>query len=137
MGFSDLLLKLAADNPSMHGDGPVMFALFDGAITKDTSFLHLDVNPCVRTYLQTTPLAPTVDFTTTVEGNHNVLIALFDYASGPTFPGKGTMASAMSAIYPQIDIRSDSWTATKQIAFVAVPLGPVTDSTVVDKLKCE
>lgn len=137
LGFNADFLVKAKAQPTVHGDGPTMFGLFDGELNDSTVFLNLDFGPCVATKIQTAPTPQTLNFTTTVEGEHNGFAALFDYASTPLFPGKGTLISSRSAPYPRVKIDPNLWTASATIDLMEVNLGayPV-ESAPEDKLTC-
>jgi hypothetical protein len=136
LGFSESFLTYVKTQPTVHGDGPVMFGLFDGALGSSTAWLNLDFSNCVATNVQTLPNAPIIDFMTTVEGEHNVYMTLFDYGSTP-FPGKGSLTSTPTAPYPRLNITPDTWTASATVDLTSIPLGAYPKETApVDKLTC-
>lgn len=134
-----LSLKLnteaAKPGSTIHGDGPIMFAVYDGdysAKPSTATLLSTDIRPCIKTNAGVAVPEPvTVKFGTTVDGEHNLLAALFDYnlpsdSSGPNpFPGVGTM---MSQIYPgatpaipRVNISSSSWVSSAEVLLDIVP----------------
>lgn len=138
LGFSTDFVTYAKTQPTIHGDGPTMFGLFDGELGASTAFLNLDFGPCIATNIQTVPTAKVINFTTTVEGDHNAFAALFDYASTPSFPGKGTLISTQTAPYPRVSIKSDSWTASATIDLTSAYLGAYPASSAPeDMLTCK
>ncbi|MBI2388394.1 MAG: hypothetical protein HYV09_02145 [Deltaproteobacteria bacterium] len=119
----------ATAQPTVHGDGPLLFGMFDGGdpIGASTAWLTLDDAPCIDTNIQGIPTEKTANFGTTVDGGHNVFLALFDYTAEP-FPGKGTLVSKLTAPYPRIEISKATWTASAaidlvDIAYSAQPTG--------------
>ena len=137
VGFDAAFVTYAQTKKTIHGDGPVMFSMFNGALSS-TSFLSLDVHPCIATTIQTSPMAHVLDFTTTIEGTHNVFVALFDYAAEPSFPGKGSLTSAPIAPYPSITIDGTSWIANTTVELKSVHLGEYSETTAPpDMLKCD
>lgn len=135
--ISTELKTKATTQPTVHGDGPLLFGMFDGGdpIGASTAWLTLDDAPCIDTNIQGIPTEKTVNFGTTVDGGHNVFLALFDYTAEP-FPGKGTLVSKLTAPYPRIEISKSTWTASApidlvDIAYSAQPTGAV------DPLTCD
>ncbi len=137
LGLSDGVVADAKLSPTtVHGDGPTMLALFDGDVDPK-SFLGFDVSPCVNSKIQSATLPPTMtlNYTTTVEGEHNAFVALFDYGSSP-FPGKGSLTSANTSPYPRIAINKDLWSASAVIDLVQIAGGAYTAPGPADPLTC-
>jgi len=124
VGIGSELKTVATTNPTIHGDGPMLLGLFDSAdpISNTTPFLTLDDAPCVATNIQTIPSLKAVNFGTTIDGGHNMFLALFDYTATP-FPGRGTLVSKLSGAYPRIEISKDTWTASATADLVSVAEG--------------
>lgn len=124
VGVTDGLITTAKASPTVHGDGPMLLGLFDGgdAISDATTWLTLDDAPCVNTSIQTVPSVKSVNFGTTIDGGHNVFLALFDYTSTP-FPGRGTLVSKLSGPYPRIEISPDAWTASASADLTSIAIG--------------
>lgn len=134
------LLSQAQSNPSIHGDGPGAFFLYEGSLMagapKITDFGQVT---CIDLQLQAPqpPVAVTA-FGVTSVGSHNIFGDLFDYQS-PTASGgfqepPGTIQT--SAVTPPVAIIDEtSWTAVVDVDFVNVPQ-PVT-GTPTDPLHCK
>lgn len=136
VGVSDGLATTAKASPTVHGDGPMLLGLFDGAdpISDSTAWLTLDDAPCVSTSIQTLPSVKAVNFGSTIDGGHNLFLALFDYTATP-FPGRGTLVSKLSGPYPRIEISPDAWTASASADLSSIAIGTQPTGTT-DTLTC-
>ncbi len=132
---------------TIHGDGPILFAVYDGELSTDPStatVLSADIRPCIDTMAGSiSPGAKTV-FGTTVDGEHKLLAALFDYQlpteqDGPNpFPGVGTLLSPLVSSatlpIPKVNISSSSWVSTAEVSLDSVPFPSA--STAPDPFTC-
>jgi len=124
LGLDPGFATYAKTVPSIHGDGPTFLGIFDGVATDFSGYLHSGFSRCVNTKIQETVTnSPIIEFTTTVEGEHNLYMALFDYTSDP-WPGKGTITSTPTAPYPRVNLKPELWTASAVVDLVKIPLGP-------------
>jgi hypothetical protein len=115
-------------NPTIHGDGPLAFLMFDGDLASATpSILDVSFIDCVDFFKATTfPL--NVSFTTTTEGSHNLLAVLFDYDYPPPkdFPGKGNIFSPTADAGPtaprlaKVNVSAGTWTASTEVTLAFV-----------------
>jgi hypothetical protein len=124
--------------PTVHGDGPVLFALTDDlALSGTTKWLHFETGGCADVDIDAfAPRSQDVTFNTLVEGAHNVFAAIFDYsATDPGFPGRGTLISPQATgTLPKVDIKKENWTAKVSVPLIDLAYG--VETVAADKLTC-
>lgn len=107
----------AKTNPTIHGDGPALLALYDGDIATAPILSESASTGCIDLQLQapTPPMNVLSHFGAYVSGEHRALIALFDYTDTP-FPGKGTLTTPylVAANAPKIFVDPSLWISQGQ-----------------------
>jgi hypothetical protein len=135
------LRTLKTGNSSIHGDGPMEFVLYDGAIDAPTVLGLAVSNKCVKLFDPGPTGYPIrAPFNTFVTGHHSVLGVLFDYpvAAGAPFPSDGTILSPTKDTVdkiPTVDIGS-AWSTEVEVALSQVPKPYPNGSTVPDGNVC-
>jgi hypothetical protein len=109
----------AKANPTIHGNGPALLALYDGDVATGSPVLSESTSTgCIDLKLQTaTPPANAIGkFGAYVSGEHRALVALFDYTSTP-FPGKGTLLTPFldPTKAPKIFVDPTLWISQGQV----------------------
>jgi hypothetical protein len=133
------LLQLAAANPTIHGDGPAGFMIYDGSLTAGApTVIDFRKAACLDLQLQnpSRPESVSVTLSLTATGTHNVFATVYDYQN-PSIEGElmpaGTITSDAS-LPPQLAVDETSWAASLEVLFTSV-YSPKTGS-VSDPLHC-
>ncbi|MGZ3455605.1 MAG: hypothetical protein ACXWUG_09660 [Polyangiales bacterium] len=141
MGVTADLSSQAMTNPTIHGDGPVLFAIYDGDINaKPANVLSVSTWPCMA--VNPGKLPPTralASFGTTVDGEHNLLAVLFDYKvdlMGMANLYVQTTAGGVIPI-PKVNISATSWVSSTKADFAAVYFPYDATTSVSDKNTCK
>jgi hypothetical protein len=148
LGVAPGLAAEAKANASIKGSGPVLFALYDGEWGAKPTVLSAEFVPCQDFTLQGAVVPrKRLSFTTTVDGSHNLIAALFDYGptseAGNEFPYRGTLITETNSnapvpgSVPKLAISTTSWTSDASfVDLVGVHL-PYTVSPPNDPLTCK
>jgi hypothetical protein len=121
LSVSNDLHLIASGNPTIHGDGPMLFLLYDGTakLSTDPAPLSMSSVPCVSLKPGApTPPTPQVSFGTWAEGGLQVVGVLLDYP-GTTFPTPNTITSNMTSP-PVVQISPSTWATTVSLPMTAV-----------------
>lgn len=124
--------------PTVHGDGPVLFALTtDPEIAGTTKWTHFETGGCVDLDIDAVaPRPQDITFNTVAVGSFSVFAAVFDYsATDPGFPGAGTLVSQQSGAVPKVEVRKENWSAKVKVPLVGIAFDAVPAGTV-DTLTC-
>lgn len=128
---TDSLRAQASANEMIHGDGPVMFALWDGSdLGGSATVVDAQYVKCVATKPKETNPPINVSFGTTVVDTHNITAILFDYnfdlksGSNLLSPTKTGAAPAVATV----SLGADQWTANTTVYLdkVIIPAPPAT-----------
>ncbi|GAC1352565.1 MAG: hypothetical protein NVS3B20_20950 [Polyangiales bacterium] len=137
------LQKDAKDNPLIHGDGPIVYAVYDGGdiFSPGATVLSVDVGRCTNVFPSAIPPPPIAgSFRTTANGMHSIAALLLDYdvyTDGPPnpFPGRGTIFG--TTMNGTLDVSTSSWVSFATIIFQRVhkPYS-LMDPMVIEKFIC-
>lgn len=125
VGITAELATKAMTDPSIHGDGPALFAVYDGDFNiKTPTILSVATFPCLAIHPATIPpLRTNARFGTTVDGEHNLFAMIFDYTIDTKSGTKGNIytqtVSSMGPI-PKVNISATSWVSTATANFASV-----------------
>jgi hypothetical protein len=143
MGVTGEFAGKAMTNTSIHGDGPVLFAIYDGDFNAKTpTILSLATFPCVAIHPAKIPPDRTpATFGTTVDGEHNLFAMLFDYTidTKPTTYGNiytQTMSGGVTPI-PKVNISATSWVSSAKADFATEYFAYDAATAPTDSLTCK
>jgi hypothetical protein len=140
LSSAGLLPYTASGNPTIHGDGPVLFALYDGDLLAGTGkFVDVSYVPCATLPLKSGVPATTVSFGVTLDAQHEIFAELFDYEV-PTTPdgsAQGTISTPLSgADVAVVTPVETSWIATADLKFTDIWSAYPATSDKPDPLHC-
>jgi len=141
LSSAGLLPYTASTNPTIHGDGPVLFALYDGDLLAGTGkFVDFAYVPCGVLPLKPGAPPSMVSFGAAIDAQHKLFGEIFDYEvpSTPDGTAPGTIAAPLTgtdvAIVTPVE---KSWIATTDVKFTDVWSAYASTSDKTDTLHCK
>jgi len=123
LGVAAELASAAMANPNIHGDGPVLFAIYEGDISaKPPNILSVGSWPCAKMNpAHTPPSTVGASFGTTVDGMHKLFAILFDYKvdiAGRANLLVQTSDGIAGRPIPKVNISTTSWVSSAKADFI-------------------
>jgi hypothetical protein len=144
LGAGPDVASQAMTNPTIHGDGPVLFAIYDGDFNAKPSpnILSVSLWPCAALKPSNNPpIRASASFGTTVDGEHNLFAVLFDYKTDIKATTQGNIytqtVSGMLAPIPKVNISSTSWVSSTKTDVTAIYYPYDASAAVSDTLTCK
>jgi len=134
---SDFTTKYPKTTYGINGDGPAIFAIYDGTLGSGSeTVLDFDSVKCVKMdpYAFTPPVLK-LGFGTVLDGSHKLLVAVLDYEGKP-FPGNGTLMTPIDSTAPMVNISTSSWISSAGLVRLTTVSKPYAVGERVDPLTC-